>query len=244
MQALRSIERSGICGEPIACVGCEARARGVCGALAGDQLVSLSRVSDRRVIRPGEHVGRAAGESESVSNILSGVVSLAKRLPDGRQQIVGLQFAPTLVGRPIAGDDAIEATAAGPVRVCTIPRSAFEGVLTANQAFERRVLSQALSQLDETRDLLVTLARKTALERVATYINMVVRHARPVGSPGEPGEIPLPLSRGEMADFLGLTIETVSRKMTELRKAKIVDFANAASLRILSQTRLDQAAGG
>lgn len=105
------------------------------------------------------------------------------------------------------------------------------------------MLQQTLNQLDEVRDLLMALGRKTARERVATYIRMVVRYMGGGPDDSGSGDIALPLSRGEMADFLGLTIETVSRKMTELRKERIVDFSNPSSLRVLSQQRLKEASG-
>ncbi|KQT50661.1 hypothetical protein ASG43_05065 [Aureimonas sp. Leaf454] len=228
--------------EPAACVGCEARHRGICGALEGSELAQMSRASSRRVVAAGCNIGRIFGQTDSLSNILSGAVRLSKRLPDGRQQIVGLQFAPMLVGRPFDRDDTIEAAAAGPVRLCTIPRRSFDAMLAKNPDFERKVLEQTLALLDESRDMLMSLGRKTALERVASYVKMIVERNAAAGAASS-GAIVMPLTRGEMADFLGLTIETVSRRMTDLRKMGIVAFQNASSIRLLSAAKLNEVSG-
>ena len=228
---------------PAGCMGCEARTRGICGSLHGEQLSELSRMSHRRSVAAGNRIGRGVSNADTFGVILSGVVSLSKNLPDGRHQIVALQFAPSFVGRPFRETEDIEACASSQVRICTFPRSSFETMLGHNSPLERRVLSETLSQLDETRDWLIVLGRKTALERVATYLELISSHARPGPNGTVPLDVPMPLTRGEMSDFLGLTIETVSRKMTELRKMGIIEFQSAAAIRICSSTDLHLASG-
>lgn len=228
---------------PAGCVGCTARSRGICGALHGEQLSELARMSLIKSVPPGSRIGRGTSNVDTFGVILSGAVSLSKNLPDGRHQIVALQFAPTFVGRPFREMEDIEVCASGQVRICTFPRRSFEGMLSHNRDLEHRVLSETLSQLDETRDWLIALGQKTALERVATYLEMLAMHASTLAEGDAAGDITMPLSRGEMADFLGLTIETVSRKMTELRKMKVISFSNASTIRISLQPALHSASG-
>ncbi len=88
-------------GIPVLCASCEARHRGICGALTPDQLVTLSKGASRRRIVGGRELVGDAENVDHYSNVLSGVVKLTKTLADGRQQIVGLQFAPDFLGRRI-----------------------------------------------------------------------------------------------------------------------------------------------
>lgn len=135
---------------------------GVCGALEPEQLVALAKTSSKQRVASGAEL---VGDMETVdhySNILSGVVKLTKTLSDGREQIVGLQFAPDFLGRPFREERALTAQAATDVSLCSFPRRTIEGMLTRSPALEHRLLKQTLRELDEARDWMVTLGRKTA----------------------------------------------------------------------------------
>ncbi len=203
---------------PVLCVSCEARHRGICGALTAEQLTSLARSSlKRRAIEGSELVGDAENV-ESYANVLSGVVKLTKMLSDGRQQIVGLQFAPDFLGRPFRIESTVTAEAATDVELCSFPRKAVERMMEQQPDLEHRLLQQTLKELDQARDWMVTLGRKTAAEKVASFLLMIARNIDPTASPARRSvAFDLPLSRAEIADFLGLTIETVSRQFTRLR---------------------------
>ncbi len=206
---------------PVLCRACEARHKGICGALDPAQLVRLGRKTGRREVEPGTELVAAGIPAESYANILSGVVKLTKLMPDGRQQIVGLQFAPDFLGRPFLEASEVSAEAASTVRLCTFPRSAFEDIVRCSPALEHRLHRQALRELDDARDWMMTLGRKTAAEKVASFLLLLSRHIDPQKD-GYSDEFDIPLKRADIADFLGLTIETVSRQLTRLRKAGIV----------------------
>jgi CRP/FNR family transcriptional regulator, anaerobic regulatory protein len=106
---------------PRLCRACEARHKGVCGALEAPQLARLGRQARRQEAAPGTELVTAGVPTESYANILSGVVKLSKVMPDGRQQIVGLQFAPDFVGRPFSESSDICAEAAGTVASARSP---------------------------------------------------------------------------------------------------------------------------
>jgi CRP/FNR family transcriptional regulator, anaerobic regulatory protein len=210
-------------GIPVLCASCEARQGGVCGALEPEQLVYLARASSRHRAQPGEELVGDAEDVEHYSNIMSGVVKLTKTLSDGRQQIVGLQFAPDFLGRPFKAESTLTAQAATVVELCSFPRSAIERTMAAQPDLEHRLLEQALRELDQARDWMVMLGRKTAVERVASFLLLIARNIDPAAGPTRRGaRFDLPLTRAEIADFLGLTIETVSRQLTKLRLAAII----------------------
>ncbi len=174
---------------------------------------------------------QADGEEAVVyANLQVGVVKLVKMLADGRQQIVGLLFPPDFVGRPFGHQNRLSAEAVSDVEVCTFPRTVLEDMVKRHPELERQLFQQTLRELDEARDWLLANGRKSARERVASLLYMIATHV-PNVSPmqarsGRSVTFDLPLTRAEMADFLGLTIETVSRQFSRLRQDRIIDVEN------------------
>lgn len=240
MNARQDIHNSEI---PVLCQACEARHRGVCGALNPEQLVALSKQSFKHRVAPGQEL---VGDSEQVvnfANVLSGVVKLSKVLSDGRQQIVGLQFAPDFVGRPFKSESALNAVAATGVSLCSFPKSTIDKMIKDVPELEHRLLQQTLKELDEARDWMLTLGRKTAAEKVASFLHLVATHIDPEASvDGAAVSYDLPLTRADIADFLGLTIETVSRQMTRLRKDGIIEIEHNRQITIPDISRLERRA--
>ena len=231
-------------GIPVLCQSCEARHRGVCGALDPDQLVALSKTSSRHKIEPGMELIGDAEAVDSYSNVLSGVVKLTKSLSDGRQQIVGLQFAPDFLGRPFKVESAINAEAATAVSLCTFPKATIDRMMKESPQLEHRLLKQTLNELDEAREWMVTLGRKTASEKVASFLLMIARNIDPTVDPtAKSATFDLPLTRGDIADFLGLTIETVSRQLTRLRTDGVIRIENNRHMTVDSLSRLERRSG-
>lgn len=226
---------------PAVCRSCDARHGGVCSTLSASQLVELNRYSSRREIQSGSEVIGQGEETSNYSNILRGVVKLSKMMSDGRQQIVGLQFAPDFLGRPFLGESTISAEAATTTEICTFPRQIIDRFATEVPDFERKLHNQSLKELDEARDWMLTLGRKTAHEKVASFLNLIATHINPEQQATQ--SFDLPLSRADIADFLGLTIETVSRQMTKLRKEGIIVIENNRHVTIPDIRRLRRAAG-
>jgi CRP/FNR family transcriptional regulator len=227
---------------PKLCLACEGRRKGVCGALEAPQLARLGRHSIRREVAPGTELLAAGEQADSYANILSGVVKLYKLMSDGRRQLVGLQFAPDFLGRPFADRGEVTAEAANLVRICSFPRSVLEAVIRESPGLERRLHEQALRELDEARDWMMTLGRKSAAEKVASFLRLVGRHVDP--SPdGYATQFEIPLERADIADFLGLTIETVSRQLTLLRKAGVIDIVRNRQVTVNDLPSLVSASG-
>ena len=141
---------------PILCQSCEARHKGMCGVLDAAELLALSRHT--RMVRhaAGEELAAESEPTETYANVMRGVVKLTKMLADGRQQIVGLQFAPDFLGRPFASESAVTAEAASDVDLCHVPKAALERQLAANPRLQHRLMQQTLRELDEARDWMLT----------------------------------------------------------------------------------------
>ncbi|MGO7866857.1 Crp/Fnr family transcriptional regulator [Rhizobium ruizarguesonis] len=211
-------------GIPVACRSCQARHGVVCGALSNSQLRELGRHSLRRTVGAGCEIIAQGSESSSYSNIMRGVVKLCKVMPDGRQQIVGLQFAPDFVGRPFVRESTLSAEAATDAEICVFPRNLLDRMISEAPELQRSLHDQALKELDAAREWMLTLGRRTAGEKVASLLYLIATHAEPQTATST--DFDLPLSRAEIADFLGMTIETVSRQMTRLRKSGVIRIEN------------------
>ncbi|MCF6367180.1 MAG: Crp/Fnr family transcriptional regulator [Bacteroidales bacterium] len=227
---------------PIVCQSCEARHQGICGALSPEQLLYLSKHTTKST-HPPETELRAAMETEkSYANILSGVVKLSKLMSDGRQQIVGLQFAPDFMGSPYSKQSNTAIEAATDVRLCSFPRDVLEKMLKEAPEMEHALHEQTLSELNEARDWLLTLGRKKASEKVASFILLIATHIDPERQKNEPIILKLPLKRAAIADYLGLTTETVSRQLTNLRKRNIIEIEDRSTIIIHNIAALKSAA--
>jgi CRP/FNR family transcriptional regulator len=206
---------------PSTCRKCEARRLGVCAAMTPSQLRELNRFTTRRELHPGAEI---QGQGESIStyaNVIRGVVKLTKVMEDGRQQIVGLQFAPDFIGRPFLEVSGVTAEAATALEICSMSKAVLDRLVNANAKLEHRILRQTLVELDDAREWMLTLGRKTAREKVASFLYMLASHAET--GEGLCAEFEIPLKRQDIGDFLGLTIETVSRQITSLRHDKIIE---------------------
>ncbi|QBK31251.1 MAG: Crp/Fnr family transcriptional regulator [Roseitalea porphyridii] len=227
---------------PLVCRACESRHKGVCGSLSPEQLIQLSRHTTKHVYRSQSELITVGEDVHTYSNILSGVVKLTKLMADGRQQIVGLQFAPDFLGRIFSHQSTYSAEAATDVRVCSFPKSVIEDLARTAPDMEHALHEQTLKELDEARDWMLTLGRKTATEKVASFLYLIASNIDPeIDAEEHTIRFELPLKRLEIADFLGLTIETVSRQITKLRKAGIIELENNRTVIVPSLARLEDA---
>lgn len=231
---------------PRLCQSCEARHRGICGVLRPEELAELSKHSRQITHKAGEEL---IGDSEPVTtyaNVMHGVVKLTKMLEDGRQQVVGLQFAPDFLGRLFSDQSKLTAEAASEVELCRFPKPAIENLIADNPSLEHELLEQTLQELDEAREWMVTLGRKTAAEKVSSFLYSIAIHIDPKieRDQADSTTIDLPLTRADIADLLGLTVETVSRQLTKLRTDKIIEITNNRHLTIPHLGRLKNRCGG
>jgi len=228
-------------GIPVACRSCQARHGVVCGVLSSGQLKDLGRHSLRRKVDAGCEIIAQGSESSFYSNIMRGVVKLCKVMPDGRQQIVSLQFAPDFVGRPYVRESTLSAEAATDAEICVFPRNLLDRMISETPELQRSLHDQALKELDAAREWMLTLGRRTAEEKVASLLDLIATHAEPQTATSTAFD--LPLSRAEIADFLGLTIETVSRQMTRLRKSRIIRIENFRHIVVPDMDELERMIG-
>ncbi|MEL6551578.1 MAG: Crp/Fnr family transcriptional regulator [Pseudomonadota bacterium] len=227
------------------CEGCAIRHSSVCGALSGDEIAALNALARRKRLAAGETYLMEGDTAGDFGNITRGVAKLVRGAEDGRLQIVGLLFQSDFVGSGLEGDAPEEASsieAVTDLELCLFPRKPFQDVLARFPSLEHRLLKRALDELRFAREWMVLLGRKTAEERVATFMLHMARRLQTEGCHHRES-FDIPLNRAEIADYIGLTLETVSRQMTKLRKDGIVVFEGAHHVQSIDHARLVERAG-
>lgn len=229
------------------CGSCVVRQTGICNALLTDELMQFRTIASRRKFAPGQQIHLADEKPEFFGAVVSGVVKLTKILFDGRQQVVGLLLPPDSVGRAFGRKAPCFAEAATEVELCCFPYAGFERMLDDFPGLKQRLLEQTLDDLDSALDWMVLLGRKTAKERVASLLLMLaLRSTVADGEANDRGHakvLDLHLKREEIADFLGLTYETVCRQITMLKKRGVIQLAGRRRVLVPDVDALARAAG-
>jgi CRP/FNR family transcriptional regulator, nitrogen fixation regulation protein len=162
-----------------------------------------------------EHEIHGQGDTtEYCWRILSGCVRTVKLMEDGRRQVAEFLFPGDLLGLDDLGTHDFAAEAVTDVTLRRYPRRMVESLADSHTALARRLRAMALSNLRNAHDRMVMLGRKTAVEKVASF---VVEMQRRAAAPGR-GLVDVPMSRTDVADHLGLTVETVCRILAHLKR--------------------------
>ena len=227
---------------PSPCDHCGARPYSFCDVLEGQEFQRLAAIAMGRNFTPRQTIVDEGQEVDHVINIVSGTVKLVRSLSNGRVQIVGFLKRGDFLGIPPGGAYTVGAEAVTPVEVCTFSRPAFERVLNEFPTLERRLFELASNEIASARDHLLLLGRKTARERVATFLNQMVSKAQ-CGHTGAPC-IELPMTRVEIADYLGMTMETVSRTLNAFRTDGLIAMPSPTELTLKRADKLRDIAEG
>ncbi|HTN14622.1 MAG TPA: Crp/Fnr family transcriptional regulator [Sphingomonadaceae bacterium] len=228
------------------CDTCLVRNRAICAALDATEIATLNAIGRRRKLEPGESLIWEGDDSLLVANVIEGVLKLSTGTEDGREQIVGVVYPSDFIGRPFGATTRHSVTALTEANVCVFSRTDFDSFAHNHPALEHKLLKRTLAELDRTRRWMLLLGRKNAEEKLATFLlDMSERLSDPsCENPDDMlNEFELPFSRQQVADLLGLTIETVSRQFTRLKKDGIVDLPSRRAVAILNRAALEARAG-
>jgi CRP/FNR family transcriptional regulator len=201
----------------------------------------LDRVSSRR-LQSKEHVFCEGDERTHVFQIEDGVVTIYRMLKDGRRQIIDFAFPGDFVGLGTTTEHLFSAEATAPTSVRCYSASELEDAARTDPGLAFQLYKAVTQELCAARALLVAIGQRSALERVATFLLML--HRRSQVSAGGKSVIHLPMRRADIGDFLGLTIETVSRTMTKLRSMNVIDVLHGTQVHVLSLQRLVEVSEG
>jgi CRP/FNR family transcriptional regulator len=208
------------------CTACPIRHRAVCARCDADELARLEAIKYYRTYEAGQAIAWAGDEMGFVGSVVKGVATISQTLSDGRKQMVGLLLPSDFLGRPGRLTTPYDVTAVSEVTLCCFRRKPFEQLLVSTPAVAERLLDMSLDELDAAREWMLILGRKTAREKIASLLTIVARREATVALQAIKGRIciDLPLTREAMADYLGLTLETVSRQISALKNERIIEL--------------------
>lgn len=183
-----------------------------------------------------EHVFCEGAPRTHVFQIEDGVVTVYQMLNDGRRQIVDFAYPGDFIGLGTTGEHIFSAEATSPVRVRCFNAAALEQTARTDPSLALKLYKAVSLELSAARALLVAIGQRSAIERVATFLLML--HRRTASVNGDDTTVHLPMRRADIGDFLGLTIETVSRTITKLRLMHVIEVTHGTEIRILDLDRL------
>ncbi len=206
------------------CGDCPIRHRAVCARCETDELKQLEEIKYYRSFQAGQTVIWSGDRMDFVASVVSGIASLNQTMEDGRRQMVGLLLPSDFVGRPGRSQAAYDVTAVTDLVMCCFRKRPFESLINSTPNISQRLLEMTLDELDAAREWMLLLGRKTAREKIASLLAILARRCSGgQASGGQPRlSFDLPLTREQMADYLGLTLETVSRQMSALKNAGVI----------------------
>jgi CRP/FNR family transcriptional regulator len=224
------------------CAVCGVREASFCAVLSSSELQQLHAMSSHKVFEPGELIVEEDATVRQVANVLTGTIKLFKLLPDGRQQITGFLFGGDFLGPMLSGEYATFAEAVTRVELCLFEQDRLREQMDAWPHLERRLFEDATATLDRALDWMLLLGRKTAAERVASFFVMM---ADRVGNRDDVQvQVEVPMSRSDIADYLGLTMETVSRQISHLKRQGLIEAAGAHGVAVRDLPALRRLADG
>ena len=220
------------------CDGCAVREQSVCGKLPQDALLELHQIGRHRILRKGQTLVWEGDETLMVANVMSGMVKLSSGTSTGTEQILGVVGPSGFIGRPNGGPSGHSIVALVDTKLCVFPAAPFRRFMEVHPEMGVALLDRAFDDLDHARRWQLMLARASASERTASLL-LEFTGIRIV----EGRTYIFPLSRGQMADLAGLTIETISRQLTKLKKAGIISLPSRNGFVIHDREALAAIAG-
>lgn len=224
------------------CRACSVRHLTVCAPLDDSEVHEIATIAHTVELGPGDPLFDEGEQARSVFNVTAGTLRVYKLLPDGRRQVIGFLFAGDFVG--LANNDiyAYSAEAVTPAALCRFPRQKLEDLLGRYPKMQMRLLSVASHELAVAQEQMLVLGRKTAKEKIATFLFSLSGRAKERGQAENP--VHLPMSRTDIGDYLGLTTETVSRTFTQLRTKELIALKNGNKVEICDMDALRRIAEG
>lgn len=227
------------------CADCPIRHRAVCAKCETDELELLEEIKYYRTFSAGQTIAWAGDELGFVASVVRGVATLGHTLEDGRTQMLGLLLPSDFIGRPGRSTSTYDITAVSDVTLCCFRRKPFETLLYQTPHIGERLLEMTMDELDAAREWMLILGRKTAREKIASLLTIIARRETTVGFSMGNTEITidLPLTRESMADYLGLTLETVSRQISALKREGIIVLDGKRKVIVPDMTALMEETG-
>lgn len=222
-------------GCSVICSSCRVRLYAVCAALSEHEIIELERLADHHTVGPKHTLFLSGDKAGAVYTVTSGTVRLQRDLSDGRRQVIGFAIPGDFIGLAMDDRFSFSADSLTEVTLCSFDRQKFSGLMAAKPALMSRLHQFASHELGIAQEHMVILGRRRAEERVVAFLVRWRERLERVS--GRSATVQLPMGRQDIADHLGLTIETVSRTFARLMRDKIL-LDVPQGVRILDEQRL------
>lgn len=231
--------------QSVQCADCPIRHRAVCARCDADELEALDSIKYYRSYEAGQPVVWSGDHMNFVGSVVSGIATLTQTMEDGRTQMVGLLLPSDFVGRPGREGSAYDVVATTDLVMCCFRKKPFEELMASTPHIAHRLLEMTLDELDAAREWMLVLGRKTAREKIASLLSIIARRDASLDQDPVSGAVSfdLKLTREAMADYLGLTLETVSRQVSALRKDGVIELEGKRHVTVPDMRRLIEEAG-
>lgn len=224
------------------CSACIVRDMAFCDVLTEEEIPRLLSILTTVQFEARQSIIDEGEPADYLFNITDGAAKLYKLLPDGRRQITGFLFAGDFLGIAMNEKYAYSAEPVGRISLCRYSRRKLEALVDEIPSLEKRLLSMASNELVQAQDQILLLGRKTAREKTVSFLLNLSDRAIKRGSEASP--ITLPMSRADIADYLGLTTETVCRIITDLKRNGFIRLMQGGKVDLVDPNALRDLADG
>ncbi len=228
--------------EAIACFDCPARLSDLCIGLSDTNLPTLFKASTHIDLDRGQTLFLDDEPAKHIYNIQKGTITVYRMGPAGQRQVLGFLLTGDLIGLTPGETYEVSAEACADAQLCRWERKKFEDFLALFPAMDRQFRLISSKVLASSIDLAFALGQLTAEQRVAGFLLHLAERQERNGA--ESKFVHLPMSRGDIADYLGLTIETVSRALTKLKTKHVIHLVGANEVQLTDLKVLQSLAAG
>ena len=219
------------------CAHCQVRHLAVCSALSHDEMHALDALASQQLLGPGAVLARQGDPRRHVFTVTRGALRLVRLSPDGRRQVAGFALPGDFVGLSGAATHQHDIEALAETELCRFGTDAMQGLGTRFPQLQAKLLERACVELDSAREQMMALARMNPTERMADFLLKLAAQQARAGNAGP--SVVLPMPRADIADHLGLTVETVSRCLTTLRSRGLIALPETYRVDILDFAGLE-----
>jgi len=218
------------------CCNCYARSATLCASLSDADMHHLYGQATERSFDAGKFIVRQEQAADYVFSIRSGYASMFRLTAGGKRQILAFVFPGDFIGFTSEDNYHYGISAISSVEACCFERTALEALIEKYPTMDRKLRFTLIRAMDATFELLFALGRKDATQKVASFVWYISYRLSRLRQPED--LVRLPMSRADIADCLGLTIETVSRVFTTLRQSGIIHLHGANDVEIIDMQQL------
>lgn len=238
------VDRSNGCAHrkrlPGNCVGCVAREMAACSVIPVEEASTLEDMGGQIRLPAGGVLAREGDPRREVHTVVSGMMRNMRLLPDGRRFVAAFLLPGDFIGLTSATHYRGTVEAVTESTLCTFSTASVRSLCERYPEFEKNLFERALGELDTTRSYQLTLARMTPVERLSVFL--LDLSARQHRRGGRENHVDLPMTRADIADHLGLTIETVSRSFSRLKQEGTLYFEHPHHIELRDPARLREMA--